>query len=59
LVAVRRFTTRVQLTQPFSGELGSYVALVYANKPEYLGDVDRTLRANLGLSYKLPAGLAP
>jgi hypothetical protein len=48
-----RVTSTLQLTQPFTDNTTSFIALKYANRPEFLDDVDHRLRANVGLSYKL------
>lgn len=49
-----RWVAAVTLTQRITGQSSTILTLKWANKPEYLGAVDKKLRANIGLSYKLP-----
>lgn len=43
----------VTLTQRLTDQATSLITVSYANKSEFLDTVDRKLRANLGLSYRL------
>lgn len=40
-------------TLPIIDEAAGVLGVVWANKPEYVGDVDRRVTARLGLTYKL------
>ena len=55
LVRENRLVGTATLTQKVNDQSSGSVIIRYANKPEYLGNVDKQLTANLGLSYKLPA----
>ncbi|HET6230699.1 MAG TPA: hypothetical protein VFE05_11570 [Longimicrobiaceae bacterium] len=48
-----RFVASLFYTRHLTGQASALIGLSYANRPEFLGDVDRKLRANLGLTYKL------
>ncbi|HEX2091346.1 MAG TPA: hypothetical protein VHG28_03050 [Longimicrobiaceae bacterium] len=48
-----RFVSTLFYTRRLSDQSSALIGLTYANRPEFLGDVDRKLRANLGLTYKL------
>jgi hypothetical protein len=44
-------------TQPLMDALGMVFGVVWANKPEFLDDVQRNPSATIGLTYKLVEGL--
>lgn len=54
-VRENRFVGTATLTQKVNDASSGVLTIRYANKPEFLGIVDRQLTANLGLSYKLPS----
>lgn len=49
-----RLIASITYTQKLSDTLSFPVALVYANHPAFLSNVDRKLNARFGLQYKLP-----
>jgi hypothetical protein len=48
-----RFVSTVLYTLRLSDQSSGVFGLTWANKPEFVGDVDRKLGANLGVTYKL------
>jgi len=48
-----RFLGTAFYTRRLSDQSSAVIGLTYANRPEFLGDVDHRIRANLGLTYKL------
>jgi hypothetical protein len=52
-VRENRVVGTATLTQKISDQSSSVFTLKWANKPEFLGEVDKKLRANFGLSYKV------
>jgi hypothetical protein len=48
-----RFVSTATITQKLPTNLSASVTLVYANKPEYRGDVDEELSARVGLRFKM------
>jgi hypothetical protein len=48
-----RFVATLFYTRRLSGQSSALLGVSYANRPEFLGDVDRNVSANLGLTYKL------
>jgi hypothetical protein len=48
-----RFVSTLFYTRRLSDQSSALIGLTYANRPEFLGDVDNRVRANLGLTYKL------
>ncbi len=48
-----RVTSSVALTQKVNDQSNAVLTIRWANKPDFLGDVDRAWRANLGYSYKI------
>ncbi len=48
-----RAVGKIAYTQPISDALAGVFGVTWANKPEYLGDVQRKLTGTLGLTYKL------
>jgi hypothetical protein len=53
-----RWTGTLTLSVPISGSVTMPVSIVYANKPEYLGDPTDRLGAHLGITYRLPSLLS-
>lgn len=51
-----RLTVTGTVTQKTTDNSALSVSLVWANKPEYLGEVDEELSANLGLKWQLDNG---
>jgi hypothetical protein len=50
-----RLIARVAYTQPVTEGLAAVFGAVWANRPEYVRDVQRNLTATLGVAYKLTA----
>jgi hypothetical protein len=48
-----RLVAKIAFTQPLSDQLGAVFGAVWANKPEFVGEVQRRVSATLGLTYKL------
>jgi hypothetical protein len=48
-----RLVAKVAFAHPLTDQLGTVLGAIWANKPEYVGDVQRRLSATLGLTYKL------
>lgn len=49
----RRFVATATVSRKLPGDMSLSIGAVYANKPEYRGDVDKELSALLGLKFKL------
>jgi hypothetical protein len=52
-VRASRFTAAATMSQRISDQSNAVIGLSWANKAEFLGAVEKKLRANVGLSYKL------
>ena len=48
-----RLIGKLTYTLPVSDQFSAVLGGIWANKPEFVGDVDRNLSANLGVTYKL------
>lgn len=48
-----RAIAKIAYTQPFADAVSGIFGVTWANKPEYLGEVQRAVSATLGLTYKL------
>ncbi|MBV9774811.1 MAG: hypothetical protein JO040_12730, partial [Gemmatimonadetes bacterium] len=48
-----RLVATLFYTRRLSDQSSALIGFTWANRPEFLGDVDRKLRANLGLTYKI------
>ena len=48
-----RLIGKLTYTLPVSDQFSAVLGGIWANKPEFVGDVDRKLSANLGVAYKL------
>lgn len=56
-----RFVSTLFYTRHLSDQSSALLGMTFASRPEFLGEVDRRLGANLGLTYKLdrsPASVA-
>ncbi|HEU0076798.1 MAG TPA: hypothetical protein VFQ76_04060 [Longimicrobiaceae bacterium] len=56
-----RFVSTLFYTRRLSDQSSALLGVTFANRPEFLGEVDRNLGAHLGLTYKLdrsPASVA-
>lgn len=51
-----RFVANASYTYRLSDGTSGTIGVTYANKPEFLGDVDRKFGAHLGVSVKVPSG---
>jgi len=51
-----RFVATLTFSQKMTGDMSAAFSVVYANKPEYLGEVDEELGARVGLRYKIDKG---
>lgn len=51
-----RFATTTTLSIPLSKDITFPVSLTWANRPEFLGDIERKLGMHFGLTYRLPFG---
>ena len=51
-----RFIATLTFSQKMTGDMSAAFSVVYANKPEYLGEVDEELGARVGLRYKIDQG---
>ena len=51
-----RFVATLTFSQKMTGDMSAAFSVVYANKPEYLGEVDEELGARVGLRYKIDRG---
>lgn len=51
-----RFVATLTFTQKLTGDMSAAISAVYANKPEYLGEIDEELGARVGLRYKIDKG---
>jgi hypothetical protein len=49
----KRWVSSLFYTRHVSGQATALIGLTWANRPQYLGQVERHLNANLGLTYKL------
>lgn len=52
-VRTNRAIAKIAYTQPLSDALSGVFGVAWANKPEYLGEVQKAVSATLGLTYKL------
>jgi hypothetical protein len=48
-----RFVASADYTRHLADRSTAVLGFTYANRPEFLGDVDHRLRANLGVTYKI------
>jgi hypothetical protein len=51
-----RFVAHANYTYRLTDQTSGTIGLTYANRPEFLGEVDHKLGAHLGLTLKLPPG---
>ncbi|HEU4557004.1 MAG TPA: hypothetical protein VFS20_04110, partial [Longimicrobium sp.] len=51
-----RFVANASYTYRLSDGTSGTLGVTYANKPEFLGDVDRKFGAHVGVTVKLPNG---
>ena len=49
-----RWLFTASLTQKVSDESSAIVSIKWADHPEFLGEVDKRVTANVGVSFKIP-----
>ena len=55
-VRQNRWTTSGTITQKVSDQSNSVLTIIWANRPEFVGNVDHRVTANIGLSFKTSTG---
>ncbi len=54
-----RVVLSLNYTQRVTDQMSGIIGLIWANKPEFVGEVTRKARANIGLTYKLAPPMNP